>query len=48
MIINVLAVLFCLLAIYWFAFKEGFFSGVVHLACVLAAAPKCPATEGSS
>ena len=35
MIINALAVLFCLLAIYWFAFKEGFFSGVVHLACVL-------------
>ena len=25
------------LATYWFGFKEGFFSGVVHLACVITA-----------
>lgn len=30
-------IIFVLLATYWFGFKEGFFSGVVHLACVVAA-----------
>ena len=37
MLINSLAVLFALLCVYWFAFKEGFFSGVVHLVCVVVA-----------
>jgi hypothetical protein len=29
--------IFVALATYWFGFKEGFFSGVVHLACVVVA-----------
>ena len=37
MLINATAVLFALLCVYWFAFKEGFFSGVIHLACVVVA-----------
>ncbi len=37
MIINALAVIFALLCVYWFAFKEGFFSSVVHLLCVIVA-----------
>lgn len=30
-------IIFVLLATYWFGFKEGFFSGIVHLACVIVA-----------
>ncbi|RPG19380.1 MAG: CvpA family protein [Phycisphaera sp. TMED9] len=37
MLINALAVVFALLCVYWFAFKEGFFSSVVHLLCVIVA-----------
>ncbi|MDE0889270.1 MAG: CvpA family protein, partial [Phycisphaerales bacterium] len=37
MLINALAILFALLSVYWFAFKEGFFSGLVHLVCVVVA-----------
>lgn len=32
-----ISILIVLLATYWFGFKEGFFSGLVHLACVIAA-----------
>ena len=35
MLINVSVVLLILLSGYWFGFKEGFFSGVVHLVCVV-------------
>ena len=31
------SIVFLLLAVYWFGFKEGFFSGVVHLTCVVVA-----------
>ncbi len=31
------SIIFVALATYWFGFKEGFFSGVVHLACVVVA-----------
>ena len=30
-------IVFILLAVYWFGFKEGFFSAVVHLTCVIVA-----------
>lgn len=36
MILAVTAI-FVLLATYWFGFKEGFFSGLIHLLCVIAA-----------
>lgn len=36
MIIGI-SFVFVALATYWFGFKEGFFSGVVHLACVITA-----------
>ncbi len=36
MIIGI-SVVFVALATYWFGFKEGFFSGVVHLGCVITA-----------
>ena len=32
-----ITVVFIALATYWFGFKEGFFSGVVHLTCVIVA-----------
>ena len=35
--ILVATIIFVLLATYWFGFKEGFFSGIVHLACVIVA-----------
>ena len=31
------SIIFILLATYWFGFKEGFFSGLIHLACVIVA-----------
>ena len=34
---TVAAIIFTLLATYWFGFKEGFFSSVLHLACVIVA-----------
>ena len=37
MLISALVILLILLSGYWFGFKEGFFSGVVHLVCVLVA-----------
>ncbi|MCH2162716.1 MAG: CvpA family protein, partial [Phycisphaerales bacterium] len=37
MIFNIATVVIILLATYWYAFKEGFFSGFVHLACVIVA-----------
>ena len=37
MIFNIAIVALILLATYWYAFKEGFFSGLIHLACVLVA-----------
>ena len=36
MLINVSVIGFIALSAYWFGFKEGFFSGVVHLACAIA------------
>ena len=30
-------IVFIVLATYWFGFKEGFFSAVVHLTCVIVA-----------
>ena len=35
--ISFLAIAFIALAAYWFGFKEGFFSGVIHLACAIVA-----------
>lgn len=35
--ISLLAIGFVALAAYWFGFKEGFFSGVIHLACAIVA-----------
>ncbi|MAD78065.1 MAG: hypothetical protein CMJ51_01675 [Planctomycetaceae bacterium] len=32
-----ISILIVLLATYWFGFKEGFFSGLIHLACVICA-----------
>ena len=32
-----ISIILVALATYWFGFKEGFFSGVVHLACVITA-----------
>lgn len=37
MIFNACIALLILLATYWYAFKEGFFSGLIHLACVITA-----------
>jgi hypothetical protein len=37
MMISALVVAFILLAGYWFGFREGFFSGVIHLACAIVA-----------
>ena len=35
--ILAVTVIFVLLSTYWFGFKEGFFSGLIHLICVIAA-----------
>ena len=37
MIFNACIAILILLATYWYAFKEGFFSGLIHLACVIVA-----------
>ncbi len=37
MLINVSVIGFIALSAYWFGFKEGFFSGVIHLACAIVA-----------
>lgn len=37
MLISALVILIIALSGYWFGFKEGFFSGVVHLICVIVA-----------
>ena len=35
--ILAVTIIFVLLSAYWFGFKEGFFSGLIHLVCVIAA-----------